>query len=65
MCKYVVFHSEEFNNPVEVFFLAFMVVNASILCEITNALNSMDKNSVKSVKDVIAKFVGFKILIQI
>jgi hypothetical protein len=62
MCKYAVFHSEDFTNPVEVFFLALFVVIGNILCEYTNALASLSQNSVTQ---VISKFVGFKLLVQI
>ena len=41
MCKFVVFHSEEFSNPIETFMLGLMIIFGNILCEITNALSSM------------------------
>ena len=60
MCKYVVFHSEEFDNPVEVFVLGMLVMFANILCESTNALNSLSQPSIVR---IIQKFVGFKLMI--
>lgn len=62
ICKFVVFHHEEFSNPVEVFLLGFLVLSANILCEYTNALCTMSQTSVTG---VISKFVGFKVMIQI
>jgi hypothetical protein len=31
MCKFVVFHSEEFDNPVEIFIFSFLVVFSNML----------------------------------
>jgi hypothetical protein len=62
MCKFLVFHSEEFTNPVEVFILGLFIVAGNILCETTNAVAALNE---KTITGVISKFVGFKILIQI
>lgn len=40
MCKFVVYHSEEFSNPVEVFILGVLISLSNVLCEITNAVGS-------------------------
>jgi len=60
MCKFVVFHSEEFTNPVEVFILGMLIMIANIMCEMTNAYNSMGQDSIVK---IIQKFVGFKLMI--
>jgi hypothetical protein len=39
--KFVVFHSEELQNPIEVFILGLLVLVANMLCAITNVLSSM------------------------
>lgn len=62
MCKFVVYHSEEFDNPVEMFIFAFMVVLSNVLGQVTNAFVLLEQHSVQ---DIIAKFVTFKILFQI
>lgn len=59
MCKFVVYHSEEFDNPVEMFIFAFMVVLSNVLGQVTNAFVLLEQHSVQ---DIIAKFVTFKIL---
>ena len=38
MCKFIVYHSEEFDNPIEMFVFAFMVIFSNILGQFTNAL---------------------------
>lgn len=60
MCKYVVFHFEEFSNPVETFMLGIFIMIGNMFCEITNGYSAL---SYTSVTQIISKFVGFKILI--
>ena len=62
MCKYVVFHYEEFTNPVETFMLGIFIMVGNMICEITNGVSAL---SYTSVINIISKFVGFKILIQV
>ena len=62
MCKFIVFHSEEFDNPVEVFIFAFGVVFCNILGQFTNAVVLLQQSTVEG---IIGKFVTFKILFQI
>ena len=38
MCKYVVFHSHEFDNPYWAFFLGFMMIEATFVCQVTNII---------------------------
>jgi hypothetical protein len=38
MCKFVVFHPDEFDNPIEMFVFAFLVVFSNMLGQFTNAL---------------------------
>ena len=40
MCKFVVFHSEEFTNPIEAFLLGVIVMCGNVLCEFTNAIST-------------------------
>ena len=42
MCKYVVYHSDDFTNPIEVFLLALCVVATSIMVETCNALEALN-----------------------
>lgn len=60
MCKYVVYHWEEFDNPIAAFLLGFLVANVNIFCAMANIMQSL---SVKDVSTAIRKFVAFKILI--
>ena len=62
MCKFAVYHSEEFTNPVEVFVLGVLISLSNVLCEVTNAIETTSQDSVTS---IVSKFVAFKILIQI
>mmetsp|Transcript_31453 Transcript_31453/g.48113 ORF Transcript_31453/g.48113 Transcript_31453/m.48113 type:complete len:183 (-) Transcript_31453:204-752(-) len=62
MCKFVVYHPENFENPAGVFFLGFLIVCINILCAATNMMQSL---TLTKPQDVIAKFVGFKLLIQV
>lgn len=62
MCKFVVFHSEEFQSPVACFTFGVLVFFANIQCEITNAIATLSQ---KTVSGVISKFVAFKMMIQI
>ena len=57
---FCVYHPEEFGNPIEAFFLGVMVCVGNILCELTNVLNTMNQ---KDVKNVITRYVAFKMLI--
>ena len=62
MCKFVIFHSEEFKHPGYAFFLGALISMTNIFVEITNILYSLQQ---KRIEDVIGKFVSFKVLIQI
>lgn len=62
MCRFTVFHSDQLSHPTAAFMLGFIVIVVNILCEVTNTLYSLSKNTVS---DVISKFVAFKILIQV
>jgi len=62
MCMYVVFHPENFENPSVAFFLGFMTQFANVFAATTNMKNSLNQTSAI---DVISRFVGFKILIQV
>jgi hypothetical protein len=62
MCKFVVFHSEEFTNPLEAFLLGVLVMCGNVLCEITNAISTQSQTNVVN---IVTKFVGFKILVQV
>jgi len=61
MCKFVVFHYDEFKNPILAFTLGIFIILSNIVCEFTNLVYILDQ---KSVEDVIRHFVAFKILIQ-
>jgi hypothetical protein len=60
MLKVVVFNSDEFSNPVEVFFYGISVIAVNLFVEFTNMYHSVSQ---KDFTSVIAKFVGFKVLI--
>ena len=60
MIKFVVYHSEEFNNPMAAFSLGMFIIMANVLCAVTNMAQSMKQTNVIA---VISKFVGFKLLI--
>lgn len=62
MCRYVVFHSDQFSHPYSAFALGILVVIVNCLCEVTNTFYALSR---KDVADVISKFVAFKILIQV
>lgn len=62
MCRFTVFHSDQLSHPLAAFMLGIFVILVNILCEVTNTLYSLSKSTVS---DVIAKFVAFKILIQV
>lgn len=62
MCRFVIFHREEFDNPKGALGLGFVIVLVNVLCAITNMLLALSRDSVE---DVISKFVSFKLLIQI
>ena len=61
MCKFVVFHDEEFKNPILAFSLGFLIVLSNIFCEITNLVYLMDQTSIEN---LIRHFVAFKIFVQ-
>ena len=61
MIKFVVFHHEEFKNPMLAFSLGMIIVLVNIMCEITNLVYL---GTQPNLDQVISKFVGFKILIQ-
>ena len=62
MCMYVTYHSDNFESPSVAFFLGFMTIFANGFASSTNLLMALTQ---KSVMNVVTKFVGFKILIQI
>lgn len=62
MCMYVTYHSDNFESPSVAFFLGFMTIFANAFASTTNLLMALSQ---KNVINVITKFVGFKILIQI
>ena len=62
MCKFVVYHSEEFENPLAAFSLGLLVIFGNVLCAVTNGLKSL---SYTKMDEIVSKFVAFKILIQI
>lgn len=62
MMKYVVYHSEEFQRPSAAFLLGLMTLLTNCFCGVTNLIYSLTLNDVNT---VIAKFVAFKILVQL
>lgn len=62
MCKFVVYHSEEFGSPVAAFMMGLLLMCVNLLCAVTNMLESLKLDSVVK---IISKFVAFKLLIQI
>ena len=62
MCMYVTYHSDNFESPSVAFFLGVMTIFANAFASTTNLLMALSQ---KNVINVITKFVGFKILIQI
>jgi hypothetical protein len=62
MMKYALCNPEEFNQPIAAFFLGFMQSIAIFLVEVCNLLKSADQ---KKPQDVIAKFVGFGLILSI
>ena len=62
MCHFVVYHSEEFNNPMAAFSLGFLIITANVFCAITNMAQSFKQ---ANALNVISNFVRFKLLIQI
>jgi hypothetical protein len=62
MMKYALCNPEEFNQPVAAFCLGLMQTVGIILVEICNLLKSSDQ---KKPQDVIAKFVGFGLILSI
>ena len=62
MCKFALYHSEEFDHPQSAFLLGVLVVIVNCYCEFANLFQSL---SFSSVDKIIGKFVGFKVLIQV
>lgn len=62
MMRFVVRHADQFDNPAAAFFFGFMIFAVNIIAAFTNAYMTTTR---KDVLDVINKFVGFKLLIQI
>lgn len=62
MMKYALCNPEEFNQPVAAFSLGLMQTVAIILTEVCNLLKSSDQ---KKPADVIAKFVGFGLILSV
>jgi hypothetical protein len=62
MCKLVTYHSDEFTNPTAMFIYSFLVMLVHALCEVTNAISLLHQ---PNITEVIARFVCFKIMIQI
>jgi len=42
MCKFVVFHHDEFKNPILAFILGVAIILANVLCEIANMIYILD-----------------------
>lgn len=62
MMKYALCNPEEFNQPVAAFCLGLMQIVTIILTEVCNLLKSSDQ---KKPADVIAKFVGFGLILSV
>lgn len=62
MCKFVVYHSDEFNNPIMAYSLGMFLIIGNVICAVTNVAQSLKQTNVIN---VISKFVAFKLLIQI
>ena len=60
MCKFVVYHQAEFENPGFAFSLGVLTAVSNIFCSCTNIYQIIQQDSVVK---VIQKFVAFKILI--
>ena len=62
MMKYALTCPEEFTHPVTVFFIGWFQTTAVWLTEICNLLKSLDQ---KAPKDVIVRFVGFALILNV
>ena len=62
MCKFVIFHSEEFEDPAWAFLLGIIVMYTNVQCELINIINALHQ---KKLTDVITKFIAFKVLVTI
>ena len=60
MCKYVVYHPDEFSDPIPAFILGVLVSISTVLCEVTNLASTLQQ---KSVIKIVSKFVSFKLLV--
>ena len=62
MCKFVVFHSEEFEDALWAFLLGVLVTTSTVLVEFVNIINALHENTLT---EVMTKFIAFKILIVV
>jgi hypothetical protein len=62
MCKYVCFHSSEFEEPGWAFFFGATVIWTNVNCEFVNILNALHQTTLT---DVITRFIAFKVLITV
>lgn len=62
MCRFVVYHQEEFEHPYVIFSLGVMIQLVNMFCCLTNLYNSI---FFKTVLDVVGKYVSFLIGIQV
>ena len=62
MCMYVIYHPDNFENPKVAFLLGIFTQFANAFAASTNLASSLNQ---RSAIDVVQKFVGFKILIQV
>ena len=62
MMKYVLTNPNEFTHPTTAFFLGFIQLNGVYFTEVCNLLKSLDQ---KSPQDVITRFVGFALILNV
>ena len=62
MCKFVVFHSEEFEDAFWAFVLGVLVLTSTVLVEFVNIINALHENTLT---EVMTKFIAFKILVVV
>jgi hypothetical protein len=60
MMEFIVFHSEEFENPLSIFFYTFVALFTALFVQLTNMLMLLNENTTEG---IIGKFVQFKILL--
>jgi hypothetical protein len=60
--KYVLTNPGEFTHPTTAFFLGLIQLNGVFFTEICNLLKSLDQGSAK---DVITRFVGFALILNV